>query len=74
MVSVTRRGDRQCSVPHSEGRERAKARAVKMGRKPKLTDHRKAEAIKRRDKGEEAPTEIGRSDNVSGWTIARLNT
>ena len=35
-----------------EGRERAKAKGVKMGRKPKLTDHQKREAIKRRDKGE----------------------
>jgi DNA invertase Pin-like site-specific DNA recombinase len=34
-----------------EGRERAKARGVKMGRKPKLTPHQKAEAIKRRDAG-----------------------
>ena len=32
-----------------EGRERAKARGVKMGRKPKLTDHQRREAIKRRD-------------------------
>jgi hypothetical protein len=28
-----------------EGRERAKAKGVKMGRKPKLTDHQKREAI-----------------------------
>jgi DNA invertase Pin-like site-specific DNA recombinase len=33
-----------------EGRERAKAKGVKMGRKPKLTPHQKREAIKRRDK------------------------
>ncbi len=55
-----------------EGRERAKAKGVKMGRKPKLTDHQKREAIKRRDKAEETLAEIGRSYNVSGWTIARL--
>jgi len=30
-----------------EGRERAKANGVKMGRKPKLTDHQKREAIRR---------------------------
>jgi hypothetical protein len=29
-------------------------------------------AIKRRDLGEETLAEIGRSYNVSGWTIARL--
>jgi hypothetical protein len=52
-----------------EGRERAKANGVKMGRKPKLTDHQKREAIKRRDHGEETLAEIGRSYNVSGWTI-----
>ena len=55
-----------------EGRERAKARGVKMGRKPKLTDHQKHEAIQRRDHGEETLAEIGRSYNVSGWTISRL--
>ena len=55
-----------------EGRERAKARGVKLGRKPKLTDHQKKEAIRRRDRGEETLAEIGRSYNVSGWTIARL--
>jgi hypothetical protein len=35
-----------------KGRERAKARGVKMGRKPKLTDHQAREAIKRRDLAE----------------------
>ena len=55
-----------------EGRERAKANGVKMGRKPKLTDHQKREAIRRRDHGDETLAEIGRSYNVSGWTIARL--
>ena len=56
----------------SEGRARAKARGAKMGRKPKLTDHQRKEAIKRRDQGEETLAEIGRSYNVSGWTISRL--
>jgi DNA invertase Pin-like site-specific DNA recombinase len=55
-----------------EGRERAKAKGVKMGRKPKLTDRQKREAIKRRDHGAETLAEIGRSYNVSGWTISRL--
>ena len=55
-----------------EGRERAKARGVKMGRRPKLADHQKREAIKRRDHGEETLAEIGQSYNVSGWTISRL--
>jgi hypothetical protein len=57
----------------TEGRDRAKARGVKMGRPSKLTPHQKKEAIKRRDHGEETLAEIGRSYNVSGWTIARLH-
>ena len=54
-----------------EGRERAKARGVKMGRRPKLTDHQKREALKRRDKGEPM-REIARTYNVSHSTISRL--
>jgi DNA invertase Pin-like site-specific DNA recombinase len=34
----------------TEGRDRAKARGVKLGRKPKLTEHQKREAIRRRDR------------------------
>ncbi len=56
----------------TEGRERAKADGVKMGRPPKLTAHQKKEVIKRRDYGEETLAEIGRSYNVSAWTISRL--
>src|SRR3954463_3361373 len=55
-----------------EGRARAKARGVKLGRKPKLTPHQKREAIARRERGNETLAEIGRSYNVSGWTISRL--
>ena len=51
---------------------RAKAKGLKLGRKPKLTEHQCKEAIRRRDKGEESLAEIGRSYNVSGWTIGRL--
>ena len=54
-----------------EGRERAKARGVKMGRRPKLTDHQKREALKRRDAGEPM-REIARTYNVSHSTISRL--
>jgi DNA invertase Pin-like site-specific DNA recombinase len=54
-----------------EGRQLAKARGVKMGRKPKLTAHQQQEALRRRDAGE--PTrEIARSYNVSHSTISRL--
>jgi DNA invertase Pin-like site-specific DNA recombinase len=54
-----------------EGRTRAMARGVRFGRKPKLTQHQVAEAIRRREAGE-ALTEIGRSYNVSHSTISRL--
>jgi DNA invertase Pin-like site-specific DNA recombinase len=54
-----------------EGRERAKARGVKMGRKPKLTPHQMKEALRRRDQGEPM-RDIGKSFNVSHSTISRL--
>src|SRR5216683_6732410 len=52
-----------------EGRERAKRRGVKLGRKPKLTPERRREAIKRRDEGEETRAEIARRYNVHPSTI-----
>ena len=54
-----------------EGRARAVARGVKMGRKPKLTPHQMKEAIRRRDNGEPM-RDIARSYNVSHSTISRL--
>ncbi|MBV8456713.1 MAG: recombinase family protein [Acetobacteraceae bacterium] len=57
----------------SEGRERAKARGVKMGRPFKLTLHQQREAIRRRDRGDETLAEIARSYNVSPATISRLS-
>jgi hypothetical protein len=56
----------------SEGRDRAKARGIKLGRKPKLTEHQKREAIRRRDRDGEPVREIARSYNVSRSTISRL--
>ena len=56
-----------------EGRERAKARGVKMGRKQKLTPHQIREAVGRRDKGETV-RDIARTYNVSHRTISRLAT
>jgi len=56
----------------SEGRERAKARGIKLGRKPKLTEHQRREAIRRRDLDGERVREIARSYNVSHSTISRL--
>lgn len=54
-----------------EGRARAKARGVKIGRKPKLTPHQQREAARRRSAGEPV-REIARSYNVSHSTISRL--
>lgn len=55
----------------SDGRARAKARGVHMGRPPKLTPHQRAEAIARRNAGETV-VDIARSYNVSHPTISRL--
>jgi DNA invertase Pin-like site-specific DNA recombinase len=54
-----------------EGRARAKARGVKMGRPPKLTPHQVKEALCRRDAGEPM-RDIARTYNVSHSTISRL--
>jgi DNA invertase Pin-like site-specific DNA recombinase len=55
-----------------EGRARAKANGVKMGRKPKLTPHQQKEALRRRDAGEPM-RDIARTYNVSHSTISRLS-
>jgi DNA invertase Pin-like site-specific DNA recombinase len=57
----------------SEGRARAKARGQRMGRRPKLTPHQRAEAKARKAAGE-AVREIARSYNVSAATISRLGS
>jgi DNA invertase Pin-like site-specific DNA recombinase len=54
-----------------EGRQRAKLRGVKFGRKPKLTLHQIKEILARKQTGE-ALVDIGRSYNVSHSTISRL--
>jgi DNA invertase Pin-like site-specific DNA recombinase len=55
-----------------EGRARAKARGVRMGRPPKLTPHQVKEALRRRNAGE-AMRDIARTYNVSHSTISRLD-
>jgi DNA invertase Pin-like site-specific DNA recombinase len=54
-----------------EGRARAVARGVTMGRKPKMTPQQRKEALKRRDAGEPM-RDIAKSFNVSHSTISRL--
>jgi DNA invertase Pin-like site-specific DNA recombinase len=55
----------------SEGRKRAMAAGVRFGRKRKLSDYQRAEAIRRRDAGE-AITTIARSYAVDKSMISRL--
>jgi DNA invertase Pin-like site-specific DNA recombinase len=55
----------------SEGRQRAQAKGVRFGRKPKLTQHQQQEAFARRAAGE-ALIDIARSYAVSHSTISRL--
>jgi DNA invertase Pin-like site-specific DNA recombinase len=56
----------------AEGRARAVAKGVKLGRKPKLTPHQRAEARQRIAAGMETLREIARSYNVHNSTISRL--
>ncbi len=54
-----------------EGRQIARAKGVRMGRKPKLTPHQMAEARKRLAKGE-STRDLAKSYGVSVSTIGRL--
>jgi DNA invertase Pin-like site-specific DNA recombinase len=54
-----------------EGRKRAMANGIKFGRKPKLTAHQQAEAIKRRAAGETL-ADIAKRYAVNVSTISRL--
>lgn len=54
-----------------EGRKRAKARGVHMGRPPALNSDQRREALARREAGE-ALTDIARTFGVSHTTISRL--
>jgi DNA invertase Pin-like site-specific DNA recombinase len=55
----------------NEGRAAARKRGTRFGRKPKLTDHQQAEALKRMAAGESCRA-IGRTMGVHHATIARL--
>ena len=57
----------------SEGRARAKARGVKLGRGYSLTPEQRRQALARIDAGE-ASREIARTFNVAHTTIGRLAT
>jgi DNA invertase Pin-like site-specific DNA recombinase len=55
-----------------EGRKRAQANGVKFGRKPKLSDYQRQEALKRRAAGETL-VEIAKSYAVDLSMISRLS-
>jgi DNA invertase Pin-like site-specific DNA recombinase len=55
----------------AEGRARAKARGVRLGRRPKLTPHQQQEAPRRKENGDPI-RDIARSYNVHNSTISRL--
>jgi DNA invertase Pin-like site-specific DNA recombinase len=55
-----------------EGRERAKARGVHMGRPPVLTRHQLEEAMRDLAKGKATQADLARRFNVSRSTISRL--
>jgi DNA invertase Pin-like site-specific DNA recombinase len=62
---IKRRRIKERTAP---GRADAKAKGVKLGRNPALTQHPKREPIKRRDVDGETLRSIGRSYNVSAAT------
>jgi DNA invertase Pin-like site-specific DNA recombinase/predicted nucleotidyltransferase len=55
-----------------EGRTRAKARGVHMGRPPKLTAHQRSEALQALASGTATQADLVRRFNVSQSTISRL--
>ena len=55
-----------------EGRKRALASGVKFGRPRKLSDYQRAEAVKRRARGDETLTAIAKSYGVAPSMICRL--
>jgi DNA invertase Pin-like site-specific DNA recombinase len=56
----------------SEGRERAKARGVHMGRPPALTRHQREEALAALAEGSATQADLARRFNVAQSTISRL--
>jgi DNA invertase Pin-like site-specific DNA recombinase len=55
-----------------DGRKRAMAKGIKFGRKPKLSDYQRQEALKRRATGDETLAEIAKSYAVDISMISRL--
>jgi DNA invertase Pin-like site-specific DNA recombinase len=57
-----------------EGRERAQARGVHMGRPPAITRHQREEALRDLAKGKATQADLARRFDVSRSTIASLTT
>jgi DNA invertase Pin-like site-specific DNA recombinase len=55
-----------------DGRKRARARGVHMGRPPKLTKHQRREALAALSDGTASQADLARRFNVSQATISRL--
>ncbi|UDL94399.1 recombinase family protein [Lichenihabitans sp. PAMC28606] len=55
-----------------EGRQRAKARGVHMGRPSKLTKHQREEALEALSMGEATQADLARRFNVDQATISRM--
>jgi DNA invertase Pin-like site-specific DNA recombinase len=56
-----------------EGRDRAKARGVKLGRRSKLSEHQRREILARKDAGEPV-RDIARTYGVHWTTIAKVKS
>ena len=73
MMSATAEDERLRIIKRThEGRQIARAKGVRMGRKPILTPHQKTEARQRLAKGE-TTRDLAKSHGVSVSTISRLN-
>jgi DNA invertase Pin-like site-specific DNA recombinase len=72
FLSALAEDERQRIVKRAnDGRKVAKDKGVRFGRKPKLTDHQQAEALKRLESGESC-RQISKTFEVSHVTISRL--
>ena len=72
LLSAMAEDERQRIVKRArDGLDAAKARGTKFGRKSKLTDFQKAEALRRLEGGESART-IGKSYRVHHATVSRV--
>ena len=73
FLSAMAEDERQRIVARANGgRQIARARGVKFGRKPKLSAHQKEEVGRRLAEGEPAQ-HLAKSYGVSRWTIRRLS-